>query len=53
VVGTTDNNTAVSLLGMTTAKGLEDPNSLVLRAFNKQTPIESEKAYQIIMQKNI
>ncbi|MDD4688644.1 MAG: SHOCT domain-containing protein [Eubacteriales bacterium] len=51
VTGTSDTNASVNLLGMTTTNSLKDPNTLILRAFNKQTPAESEKAYNIILKK--
>lgn len=51
VTGSSDQNAAVNLLGMTTSSSLKDPNTLILRAFNKQVPIESEKVYHYILNK--
>ena len=48
--GTFATNNAVGLLGTSTSS-LQDPNTIILRAFNKETPILSEKVYTTIMQK--
>jgi hypothetical protein len=49
--GVASGNAAVRLTGWSTAESAKDPNTLILRAFNKKTPVESEKAYDIVMKK--
>ncbi len=51
LAGTSDVGAATTILGTTTQDSLKDPNTLILRAFNKETPIESEKAYKLVMEK--
>ena len=50
VAGTTPNNIKSGLLS-TSKDALNDPNTVILRAFNKQIPILSEKIYHLIMEK--
>ena len=51
VSGTTDVDASVNYLGTTKTESLQDPNTLILRAFNKKTPIEAEQAYTTISDK--
>lgn len=48
VAGTIAANSRPGLMG-SSKQSAEDPNTLILRAFNKKTPIESEEAYKIIL----
>jgi len=41
----------IGKFGCTTQESLKDPNTLILRAFNKQIPKESEELYNYILQK--
>lgn len=50
VEGTNDINAKVNLMS-TTKESAQDPNTVVLRAFNSKVPKESEKMYNLIMQK--
>lgn len=50
VAGTNDVNARVDLLS-TTVESAQDPNTVILRAFNPKIPSESEKIYNIIMKK--
>jgi len=49
--GANDNNSAVSIVGTTTLESLSDPNTLILRAFKKSVPKESEEIYKYVMQR--
>ncbi len=49
--GTKETNQKLGMLGNTTKEALEDPNTLILRAFNKEVPEKSEKIYNILMDK--
>lgn len=48
VAGTSYTNSRPGLLG-SSKQSTEDPNTLLLRAFNKKTPIEAEKAHKVIL----
>lgn len=50
VPGSKESNQRVTILG-TTMEAMQDPNSLILRAFNKNVPKESEEIYKYILQK--
>lgn len=50
VPGSKESNQSVTILG-TTKEAMQDPNSLILRAFNKKIPEESERIYKFIIQK--
>lgn len=50
VPGSKESNQSVSILG-TTTEAMQDSNSLILRAFNKRFPEESERIYKLILQK--
>ncbi len=49
--GTQEINQGVGKLGMTTANAAKDPNTLILRAFNKEIPKKSEEIYNYILEK--
>lgn len=49
--GTNETNQNIGILGNTTKKALQDANTLILRAFNKEIPILSDKIYQYILNK--
>lgn len=49
--GTEETKQNIGILGSTTMKALKDENTLILRAFNKDIPIQSEKIYNYIIQK--
>ncbi len=48
IAGTPYTNSRPGLLA-SSKQSAEDPNTLILRAFNKNTPIEAEKAHKIIL----
>lgn len=48
VAGTVAVNSRPGLMG-SSKQSTEDPNTLILRAFNKKTPIESEEAHKMIL----
>jgi hypothetical protein len=48
--GTLDINAKVGIFGSSKQSG-EDPNTVILRAFDKKVPIESEKIYNFLMKK--
>lgn len=50
VAGTPHVNASVGLFA-SSQESLKDPNTVILRAFNKETPIIAEKLYGILMQK--
>lgn len=50
IPGTKEQNQSVTMLG-TTMEAMQDSNSLILRAFNKKIPKESEKIYKYILKK--
>lgn len=52
IAGTTHQNASVGILG-SSLESLKDPNTIILRAFNKETPELSDKAYKIIMEKMV
>lgn len=49
--GTQEVSQNVGVFGNTTSEAAKDPNSLILRAFNKEIPIKSEEIYSYILQK--
>ena len=49
--GTHETNAALSIEGYTQKISMEDPNTLILRSFNKKVLIESEKIHTYILQK--
>lgn len=51
VAGTSETKQNIGILGNTTTSALKDPNTLILRAFNKKVPEESEKIYNYILKK--
>lgn len=48
--GTIDVNAKVGMFG-SSKQSAEDPNTVILRAFDKKVPIESEKMYNFLMKK--
>lgn len=48
IAGTMHQNASVGILG-SSMESMKDPNTIILRAFNKETPELSEKAYKLIM----
>lgn len=50
VPGSNETNQKVTLIG-TTTEAMQDENSLILRAFNKEVPKKSEEIYNYILQK--
>ncbi len=49
--GTKETKQNIGFLGATTKEALKDENTLILRAFNKEVPNESEKLYHYILSK--
>lgn len=49
--GTQETNQGIGKLGMTTANAIKDPNTLILKAFNKEIPKKSEEIYNYILEK--
>lgn len=49
--GTQETNQSIGVLGNTTMDASKDPNTLILRAFNKEIPNKSEEIYLYILQK--
>lgn len=49
--GTKETKQNIGILGSTTMKALKDDNTLILRAFNKDIPIQSEKIYNYIIKR--
>lgn len=47
--GTTETKQNIGIIGNTTKAALQDTNTLILRAFNKETPILADKIYQYIL----
>ncbi|MCI8346244.1 MAG: hypothetical protein HFJ42_10020 [Clostridia bacterium] len=47
--GTRETKQNIGILGTTTKKALEDDNTLILRAFNKEVPKKSEELYEYIL----
>jgi hypothetical protein len=50
ITGTTHQNASVGIFG-SSMESMKDPNTIILRAFNKETPELADKAYKIIMNK--
>lgn len=50
IEGTNDINAKVNLLS-STKESAQDPNTVILRAFNSKIPKESEKIFNLIMEK--
>lgn len=50
-VGTKETKQNIGFLGSTTREALRDENTLILRAFNKEVPNQSEEIYQYILSK--
>ena len=51
VAGTKETNQKIGFLGNTTLEASKDPNTLILRAFNKEIPQKSEEIYNFIIEK--
>lgn len=49
--GTNETKQNIGFLGNTTLEASKDPNTLILRAFNKDIPKESEEIYNLILKK--
>ena len=49
--GTQERNQNIGLLGNTTIEASKDPNTLILRAFNKEIPSKSEQIYMYILKR--
>lgn len=49
--GTQETNQNIGILGNTTFDASKDPNSLILRAFNKEIPTKSEEIYLYILER--
>ena len=50
IEGTNDINASVNLFS-SKKESLQDPNTVILRAFNSKVPMESEKIYNFIMER--
>lgn len=51
VAGTNEVKQNIGFLGNTTLEASKDPNTLILRAFNKEIPSKSEEIYNFIIKK--
>ena len=49
--GTMETKQNIGFLGNTTLEATKDPNTLILRAFNKEIPKKSEEIYNFILKK--
>ena len=51
VAGTNETKQNIGFLGSTTLEASKDPNTLILRAFNKEVPKKSEEIYNFIIKR--
>ena len=49
--GTRENTQSIRKIGWATEEALKDSNTLILRAFNKEVPKQSEELYNYILQR--